>query len=239
MWSIGRHKWDVSHALRTPEQGLALVSFFVARRGKARGFRFKDHNDYLATDELLLQTGSKFVQLRRVYSSGGVEYLRDLFKISNVGFGGVDATMTRNSIAFTAFSLDVDTGLATLTADVTRTVTLITQAANAVISSVAHGYLAGDFIYIEAVNGMTQINGQVVEVVSVNANDFTVDLDTTGYSAYTSGGTAAYYVQPSEILRWSGEFHVPSRFDTDEMNLSQSDSQIRDWQSIPVLEIIA
>ena len=38
---------------------------------------------------------------------------------------------------------------------------------------------------------MIQLNGQRVTVTVVDANNFTIGVDTTGYPAYTSGGTAA------------------------------------------------
>ena len=37
---------------------------------------------------------------------------------------------------------------------------------------------------------MTQVNGLVFTVSVVDANNFTIGIDTTGYSTYTSGGTA-------------------------------------------------
>ena len=37
---------------------------------------------------------------------------------------------------------------------------------------------------------MTQVNGLVFTVTVVDANNFTIGVDTTGYSTYTSGGTA-------------------------------------------------
>ena len=37
---------------------------------------------------------------------------------------------------------------------------------------------------------MTQLNGLLFAVTVVDANNFTIGVDTTGYSTYTSGGTA-------------------------------------------------
>jgi hypothetical protein len=48
----------------------------------------------------------------------------------------------------------------------------------------------------------------------------------------------AKYVQPSDLLDWSGEFDVPVRFDTDEMKLIAPSSEVRDWNDIPIIELL-
>lgn len=72
-----------------------------------------------------------------------------------------------------------------------KTITAITLAANAQITVTSHGYSAGDRVRISGVAGMTQINDWTVAIVSiVDVNNFIVDLDTTGFTAYGSGGSA-------------------------------------------------
>ena len=44
-WSAARRKWDVGYT-RTQAQLDTLVAFFHAAKGKANGFRFKDHADF-------------------------------------------------------------------------------------------------------------------------------------------------------------------------------------------------
>lgn len=67
-----------------------------------------------------------------------------------------------------------------------------------VIEVVGNDFAAGDWVFITGVGGMTEINGKYFEVLSVATDDVTLgrildgaDIDATGYSAYTSGGTAA------------------------------------------------
>lgn len=55
----------------------------------------------------------------------------------------------------------------------------------------AHGFVTGQQVYIAGVNGMTQINGQLVSVTVVNSTNFTIGVDTTGYGIYTAGGTVS------------------------------------------------
>lgn len=74
-----------------------------------------------------------------------------------------------------------------------KTITGITLAAPGVVSSTAHGYSNGDYVYIEA-QGMWQINGRVFRVVSVTTDNFRLEdvsggtgIDTTSFSTFTSG----------------------------------------------------
>lgn len=80
-----------------------------------------------------------------------------------------------------------------------KNITAITQAAQCQVTSNAHGFANGDEIYIDLVSGMTQLNKRVFIVANVTANTFKLKLasagnayvDSTGYDAYVSGGTAA------------------------------------------------
>lgn len=124
------------------------------------------------------------------------------------------------------FTIAVDTRTAYITG--------ITNAVQAVVStSNAHGYQIGDTLYINNVSGMIQINGLSATVAAVGTNTITLNLDTTAFSAYTSGGMgrrstqtqfyglyttggqAVRYLQDNQALTWTGEFDVPVRFDTD------------------------
>ena len=69
----------------------------------------------------------------------------------------------------------------------TFVITGITQATQAVITSTTT-LSAGQEITISGVVGMTEINGLTVTIVSVTPTTVTIDLDTTGFSAYVSGG---------------------------------------------------
>lgn len=74
----------------------------------------------------------------------------------------------------------------------TKTITAITKAQNAQITATGHGYTIGKKVKLAAIVGMTELNGQTATVVSVvDANNFTVNIDTRNYTTYTSAGTAA------------------------------------------------
>jgi len=65
-------------------------------------------------------------------------------------------------------------------------VTAITQAHNAQVTANYHGNSPGDQVFFKGISGMTEINGRIATVVSVvDQHNFTIDLDTTGYSAFS------------------------------------------------------
>lgn len=83
------------------------------------------------------------------------------------------------------------TGRITLTANITRAISSITQAAQAVVqTATAHGLSINDSVHFDSsVGGMTQIRGKRAKIVAVgDTTHFTIALDTTGFAAYTSGG---------------------------------------------------
>ena len=76
-------------------------------------------------------------------------------------------------------------------------ITGATQADPVVITSVGHGFTTGDEVYIGAVGGMTELNTRNFLITVLTADTFSlqtldgVDVDGTGYTAYTSGGIAS------------------------------------------------
>lgn len=78
-----------------------------------------------------------------------------------------------------------------------KTITGITQANPAVVTSAAHGFANGDWVYIANVVGMTQVNGNYYIVAGTAANTFQltdligVPINSSAFTAYASGGTAS------------------------------------------------
>ena len=82
---------------------------------------------------------------------------------------------------------------------VTETISDATRANPVVVTMSGHGYSNGDLVQnISSIAGMTQLNGNSYYANNVTANTvelysdagLTTTLDGTGYTAYTSGGTA-------------------------------------------------
>jgi hypothetical protein len=88
-----------------------------------------------------------------------------------------------------------------------RTITAISQAASAVIQlSVTHGYTVGQKvrILVSADYGMTEINNQLATITAISTanNTITVNIDTTGYTAfaYPTSAIAALGVTQPQIV---------------------------------------
>ena len=77
-----------------------------------------------------------------------------------------------------------------------KTITGITQANPAVVTSSSHGYSNGDEIRITSVVGMTEVNNKRFLVAGVTTNTFQLtdkdgdNINSSGYTAYSSAGTA-------------------------------------------------
>lgn len=72
------------------------------------------------------------------------------------------------------------------------TVQAVTPGTTTQLRADYHGYSVGDQVYLSGVVGMTELNGKIARVVSVqDANNFTVNVDSTAFSAFTgdTGGT--------------------------------------------------
>lgn len=72
------------------------------------------------------------------------------------------------------------------------TITAIGLGATTQITAAYHGYEAGDQVYFSGIEGTVELNGKFGTVLTVIDDDnFTVDIDSTGFSAFTAdnGGT--------------------------------------------------
>lgn len=75
-------------------------------------------------------------------------------------------------------------------------VSAITQAnPGAVTTATAHGLTTGDRVVLLAVAGMTELNNRQFTVTVTSPTAFTLGVDTSGYDAYTSGGTVNEIVE--------------------------------------------
>lgn len=75
--------------------------------------------------------------------------------------------------------------------DERKAITGITKANPGVVSCTAHGFTNGQKIRIGGVKGMFEVNTAFVFTVTViNANSFSIGVDTSSFGSYTSGGHA-------------------------------------------------
>lgn len=111
-----------------------------------------------------------------------------------------------------------DTARTETNSTVQKAVSGITQASPAVVTCTAHGFSSGQQVNLSAVVGMTQINGVTAIINYIDANTFSLNgVDSTNFSAYTSGGTATLegiseYFQGG-VLTWTSGLNAGLSFE--------------------------
>lgn len=98
-------------------------------------------------------------------------------------------------------TLEIETGTGSA-----KTITAITLGAITEVTSTAHGLSAGDVVTFASITGTTELNGTTAMIIAVEANSMFFAVDSSGYTAYTSGGTATpvTYTNVGEIVDWDG-----------------------------------
>lgn len=99
--------------------------------------------------------------------------------------------LTANNFTFLTFARKGDPFPTTFAATVS--ISAVTQATNALVTtSGSHSLSVGDRVKITGISGMTQLNNWTARVMTTpTGSTFTIDVNTTSFSAYTSGGTIA------------------------------------------------
>lgn len=72
---------------------------------------------------------------------------------------------------------------------VSRNITAATQANPCVLNCISN-FQVGQLVQIEGVVGMTQLNGNIYQVLEVSPTQVTIDVNSSAFDAYVSGGTA-------------------------------------------------
>jgi uncharacterized protein (TIGR02217 family) len=110
-WVYPRERWNVAYGIKTKALLITLRDFFMARRGRAYGFRFKNHDDYEGIfQEIGLGDGSTVdFQLIKTYTDDGGSIDR---KITRPVSGTV--TVYKDSVEqVSGWTCDYDTGIIT------------------------------------------------------------------------------------------------------------------------------
>jgi uncharacterized protein (TIGR02217 family) len=120
-WSQARRRFDAATGLRGASDVAALLDFFHARAGRARGFRLKDWSDFTSAADgtavpsftnQVIGTGdgnATVFQLNKIYSSASASHAREIRKpvtgSVTIGLDGVQA--------MAGWSVDSTTGIVT------------------------------------------------------------------------------------------------------------------------------
>mgnify|MGYP001430899782 FL=1 len=75
--------------------------------------------------------------------------------------------------------------------EASKAISGLTAADPGVVTATSHGYSNGDHVWINSVVGMTEVNGRRFTVANKTTHTFELSgIDTSGYTAYSSAGTA-------------------------------------------------
>ena len=90
-----------------------------------------------------------------------------------------------------------------------KEISAITQANPGAVTTVqVHGYTTGDEVHFHDIGGMTEIEGLGFTVTVTSTTAFTIGSDTTGNTAYTSGGAAYKTIDGSDWNAWKSNGQV-------------------------------
>ncbi|SDR47057.1 DUF2460 domain-containing protein [Paraburkholderia tuberum] len=247
-WTQSRLQFEVGRRAMNAIDTAALDAFFRAAQGKANGFRIKDWTDYLdAGAGVLIQTTTPGVwQMAKNYVAGALSNQRlirkPVYGLVAIQRGGV-AAIAGGSAG--NVSIDSTTGLVTFVADSAATCSAWSAGATTsfMVPSVPAAWTVGKQLSFSGITGDAGgvLNGKSVAITAINGTTVTVSAATTGDTL--TGGTAQLYPQPNESLTWTGQFDVPVRFDTDQMQKQILDRSgpsgdlIVTWDSVPIIEI--
>lgn len=233
--------------------------------GMFGGLRWKNPTDYSTNarkgiptfnDQACLVSGTDYQIIKWYGTEGGATASRRRIRkpVASTTLAGIrddfgnpvqvqnDLVTSPNVVRWT---VDTTTGLITFAANVQKTVTSISQAASAVIGfGTTHTYIVDDTVHLSSVSGMTEINGLRGTVTAIGANDITVDIDSTLFTAFATASPNLAVVntapQSTETVVAGCEFDIPVRFDSDSVEslLTRNSVDVIMGTSLRLIELL-
>lgn len=212
----------------TADMWTNILDLYHRAHGQYAGFRVACSDEDSSNGSL--GTPTAFDQVPLTVSAGASYQLRKFYGTNGTaGASGYPYRIIKKPVAGTVkcaigtvemaksgatWDVDTTTGIISFPANGSATITSISQATQAVIaySGLSGAIYAGQSILITGVGGMTQINNKRALVVYVTLSHITIDLNTTAYSTYTSGGGVNTRPQTGETVTAGFRFHFPARF---------------------------
>lgn len=229
-----------------------ILALYHRAYGQFAGFRVRAFDDWstngrtappTAFDQALAVVAPGIYQLQKEYGTGapGIDIgrpVRTIYKpVAGTVLIGI-RNLASGDIAATGATTDTTTGRVTFPANKTATITAITQATQAVVTvDPGHGIVGGESVHFSDVTGMTEINGQRALVLTAGPTSITVALNTTAYTAHTSGGALSTRPQDGETVTGGCEFDLPCRFDT-AIDVTPLAPDVRETSTIEIVELL-
>lgn len=233
---IGEHEqlWD------------SLIALNQRAYGTFAGFRVRHIDDFSTSgntdyptpiDQPLLLVSAGVYQLVKYYGQGGTPLsiglpyrvlLKPVAGTVRVAVGGVEIGP--------GASVDNTTGRVTFSANKSATITGITQTSPVVITC-ANTLTIGESVHVSGVVGMSGINGLRGIVTAASAGSITVDIDASGFTAYSSAGTVNTVPQAGEAVTGGCEFDIPAYF-AEAVDVTHLSRTWRETSQITVVEML-
>lgn len=225
-------RFSIAYQLDRDELYRDIQALYHRAYGRFAGFRAKNFDDFTTAanhrdppthvDQALKLVSSGVYQLRKRYGTDKTGLAvgfpeRTIFKpvvgTVLVGVGGINSASN--------FAINNTNGLVTANANKTANITGITKAVQAVVTFASHTFVNGESVHFGSVGGMTQINGLRGQIVNTTGTTITINLNTSAFGTYTSGGVANTAAQAGETVTGGCEFDFPVRFDS-ELSITQN-----------------
>jgi hypothetical protein len=113
-----------------------------------------------------------------------------------------------NDITYLAIEVATNT-MELLNPDTERSISAVTKANPGSVTCTAHGRSTGDEVGFLNVNGMTELNGNGYTITVVDDDTFTIGVDTSAFTTYTSGGKVYLNITSAAFTAYdsAGELH--------------------------------
>lgn len=241
-------KFDISYLLDSDTTYAELQAIYHRAHGRFAGFRVRCHDEWssngrisppTAFDQPMTLVSAGVYQLTKRYgtdkTAGATGYAyRNIKKpVAGTVLVGIGPTQIKSA----DWSVVTTTGRVTFAADVTRSISGITNAAQAVITIGAHSLLVGQSVHVSGVAGMIQINGQRALITAIAATTITVAINSTAFAAWASGGAIHTRPQSGEAVTAGFEFDFPVRFNT-AMPIGQDFPGHRSVDGVELIELL-
>jgi len=240
--------YNIGYVGKTTDLWAAIVGLYHRAYGMYAGFRVRAMDDFstnantsapTALDQTATLVSSGIYQLQKLYGAGGTPLSiglpsRTIFKpVSGTVLMGLSGV----SIPAAGFTVDTTTGKVTFAANKTRNISNITKAARAVVTVGSHTFTTDDTVYVSAVSGMTQINSARYSIYSTDATSITLNVNSTAFSNYATGGVVNTFPQTGEAVTCGCEFDIPFRFNS-RIDISHEAVDVRDIDNVEIVELI-
>lgn len=240
--------YTVFYTQQTANLWSDILALYHRAYGMFAGFRVKALDDYTtnartaaptATDQTLgVITAGTVYQLQVKYGTGGTplsigEPVRTIFKpvasTTKIAIGALEQALM--------WSVNTTTGRVTFDTNKTGTITAITQAASAVVTIGTHTLVVNESVHFTGVVGMTQINGLRGTITATSSTTITVAINSTSFTAYTSGGTVNTNPQTGEVVTGGCEYDIPCRFNS-RIDVTSLSPGVRESSQIEIIELL-